>query len=186
LTLQLPKHFKLAYAKAQIEQRTAELAAEISAWADTAAAEAEGQIVALCVVRGGVYFFAGLLRALSVSVEPNFCRAWCYSSDENIQHETAVRVSMENVVATNRTILLVDDICDTSATLQKLENILYDLGAREVKSVVLIQREQDGSAYTPSWVGFRHKGDEWFVGYGMEDKNCYSNLPDVYALERSN
>ena len=60
---------------------------------------------------------------------------------------------------------------------------LLNAGAAEVKAAVLIQRVVAQQAFTPDWSGFVYPGPEWFVGYGLEDKNWWRNLKAVYCME---
>jgi hypoxanthine phosphoribosyltransferase len=157
---------------------------EIGDWAKEVYQEKDQPLLAVCVLRGAVLFFSDLIRAIPLSVEPAFCRTWSYSSKENAQMR-GVRVSVESVEAAGRSILIVDDICDTGATLKKLHQVFTNLGAAEVRTAVMIHRLIDNAPYNPDWSGFRYEGSEWFVGYGMEDCNRLQNLSDVYTITPS-
>lgn len=181
-SVEIPENFKLAYDRSAIVKSISAIAPEISAWAAECHKKTGQQVLAVCILRGGLFFFADLLQSIKTSVEPACCRTWSYSSDENAKTDGGVRVSVDDVAAQGRSILMVDDICDTGATLHKLQKVFLDLGAAEVRSAVLIHREVSNSVFTPSWSAFRYSGDEWFVGYGMEDRNHYANLPGVYTI----
>ena len=184
MLFRVPKNFVLAYSADQIRSRLEVLAEEISPWLCAVEEETGEQALAICVLRGGAFFFADLLRAFSVSVEPMFCRASSYSSEQNEQVGAQVNVSLESDCISGRGVLLVDDICDTGATLARLSEIVRERGAREVKSAVLIHRQVPESTFAPAWAAFVYPGREWFVGYGMEDRNHFSNLPEVYLLQK--
>jgi hypoxanthine phosphoribosyltransferase len=181
--MKLPEHYKLVYRPGQIRERLDELGIEIASWAELVKAETGEQVLAVCILRGAVFFLADLLRAIPETVEPTFCRAWSYSTATNEQSKRGVQVSVEHVAAEGRSLLLVDDICDTGNTLRALEKVFMDLGAREVRSAVLIRRLIKDAEYVPSWSAFDYDGEEWFVGYGLDDKNCYRNLPAVYNMK---
>ena len=93
-----------------------------------------------------------------------------------------VEITLDGLVVENRNILLVDDICDTGRTLKTLTANLTALGAREVKSAVLLRRETANAVFEPDWFGFHYSGEEYFVGYGLDDNNRAANLPDVYVI----
>lgn len=181
--MKLPAQYTVTFSAESIERRIRELGEEIAPWAQEVLAETGEQVLGICILRGGVHFFSDLMRAIPCSIEPFFCRASSYHSTVNEQSTTGVRVSFEDVRARGRSILLVDDICDTGATITKLTNIFGELGAAEVKTAVLVHRTIPGSA-VPTWSGFRYSGPEWFVGYGMEDRNMYTNLPDVCTIRK--
>ena len=179
----IPENYKLAFPYDQIQKRLTELGREITDWAEKAQDRTGRPVLGVCILRGGAPFFCDLVRRIPLSIETNYCRTWSYSSGTNIQQK-GIRISVEEVVAEGRAILLVDDICDTGATLLKLNNVLLQLGAVEVRTAVLVHRIMGRSKYAPSWEAFSHRGDEWFVGYGMEDRNQFSNLPEVYTITR--
>lgn len=179
--MELPPKYKPLYSSSEIEQRLARLGPEIGIWVSEVTANTKQQVLAVCILRGGAFFFTDLLRQIPVSIEPTFCRTWSYSSKSNEQ-ASGVRVSVDEVVAEGRAILMVDDICDTGSTLAKLEKVFLDLGASAVKSVVLVHRIVSQPKFKPSWSAFEFDSADWLVGYGMEDCNYYSNLPGVYRI----
>lgn len=176
--MKLPPNYNLAYSEELIAKRVTQLGAQIGEWA----AGDSDQILAVCVLRGGAPFFQDLIRKVPVSIEPTYCRTWSYSSESNLQQNGSVRVAVESVLAEGRRILIVDDICDSGATLLKLQNVFSELGAREVRTAVLIHRRVERSVFDPTWSAFEYHGEEWFVGFGMEDKNQFANLPAVYSI----
>jgi hypoxanthine phosphoribosyltransferase len=178
----LPKDYTLIYDAAAIAARVRLLSAEIDAWAIEVEKRGGGQLLAVCILNGAVFYFADLLRGISCSVQPAFCRAWSYSTEDNSQ--SGVKVSVDEIEAVGRSILLVDDICDTGATLAQLETVLSNLGAAEVRSAVLVRRELSAPACVPHWSAFEYKGSEWFVGYGMDNKGFHRNLSAVYTLKK--
>ena len=183
--MQIPANFKRAFTSEMIAASVARVGRQVTEWARDAEQRTGEQVLAVCVLRGGAPFFVDLIRAVETSVEPAYCRTWAYSSDVNshmLSPTGKVRVSVEEVVAGNRAIVIVDDICDTGATLGKLQRVFLDLGAAEVKSAVLIHRLVESSTFRPDWTAFEYSGSEWFVGYGMEDRNRFSNLSEVYTI----
>ena len=158
-----------------------ELGSEVNAWLDGIEFSENEQLLSVCVLRGGAFFFADLLRELCLSVEPFFCRARSYSSETNTQ-SSGVNIEIESVDLSGRVVLIVDDICDSGRTLAAITESFKERGAKDVRSVSLLYRASEQSVFKPDWHGFEYVGDEWFVGYGMEDKNTHSNLPGVYLI----
>ena len=184
MNYEVPSNYRLAYSSSQISTKVTALGREIGVWVEETTKRSKQDVLAVCILRGGAFFFTDLLRAIPRSVEPTFCRTWSYSSATNNQSSQGVRVAVDEVVAEGRAILMVDDICDTGATLAKLERVFRDLGASDVKSAVLIRRVLPEQCMVPSWSAFEAEGNDWFVGYGMEDKNRFSNIPAVYKVIR--
>ena len=178
----IPPHFNLLFPKAAIETRIDELAQAISPWAESSAQEHHQQVLALCILRGGVFFFSDLLKAIPLSIEPAFCHCTSYASNENLRQKPSVTIGLVSAALKGRTVLLVDDICDSGRTLQAVHKHCLEEGAREVKSAVTVFRETKHPSFKPDWHAFSYAGKEWLSGYGMEDKNHCSNYPDIYTL----
>lgn len=185
-TTDTPPHYKLIYDKASVASGVAKTAASITDWiglqADTLQSDDSQQVLAICILRGGTFFFADLLREIPRSVEAAYCSAKSYSIETN-ETSGELTFSIDNINAKGRRVLLVDEICDSGLTFERLIKAFSDAGALEVRTAALIDRKLETKEYVPDWSVFDHKGHEWFVGLGMDDKNTYTNLPDIYVVE---
>ncbi len=178
----IPENFKRVYSKEDIAYTVYKMAGKIRHWVKDAHEQDGQQVLAICILRGGVFFFADLLKEIPYTVEPSFCRAMSYSSEDNVQGN-GFHLVIEPAEMKRRHVLLVDDICDSGKTLKNLHAYALKNGAKMVRTAVLIHRNHEASAYTPDYIGFEYTGSEWFAGYGMEDKNHNSNFPEVYIIE---
>ena len=183
----LPENYRLVYSQAQIAERVRVLAGEITTWAQAAEKQSGKQVLVVCVLRRGSIFFADLFRAIGCSVDMEFCLASSYSADENRQESGPVLVNLLGGEwdCVGRSILVVDDICDTGRTLESIRESILAVGVAEVKSAVMINRELEKKSIIPDWTAFTYTGPEWFVGFGLDDENRNSNLSDIYILENT-
>lgn len=182
----IPAHFKLQFTEEQIHSRVKELGAEIDHWCKSVWAESRTDVVAIPVLRGGVYFFADLSRQITSSIEIAPVRTSAYDAGTNsAAKEVTVDQFADPVQIKGRVVLVVDDVCDSGRTLEQLEKSLLERGAREVRTVVLVRRLLPRPTFVPCWVGVEYDGPEWFVGYGMDDSERYRNLPAVYTIGRN-
>lgn len=181
---QIPGYFSELYSASAISERVIELGAEIRPWCERVWAESHTDVLAVPVLRGGIFFFADLVRALGVSVEIAPLKTESYESGVNGIERSSVSIYADNLAVKGRVVLIVDDICDSGRTLEQLEQELLARGAREVRTVTLIRRLLDKPTFVPCWVGFQYKGLEWFVGYGMDDGERWRNLPGVHIIKK--
>jgi hypoxanthine phosphoribosyltransferase len=181
----IPANFRLQYSQQQILSRVKELGAEIDEWCKSVWRESRTDVVAIPVLRGGVYFFADLSRHISSSIEIAPVKTSAYDAGTNAAKEVTVDQFADPVQIKGRVVLVVDDVCDSGRTLEQLERSLLERGAREVRTVVLVRRLLPRPTFVPCWVGLEYSGPEWFVGYGMDDNERYRNLPDVYVIGRN-
>ena len=180
---QIPSNFILHYSQDCIQARVKELGAEVSAWVEDIRRRTGADVLTIPVLRGGIFFFADLVRQFRTSVDISPVRAWAYNASQNTQ-EDAVRLSLDGVAAERRSVLLVDDICDSGNSLHALTESFVKAGAHEVRSAVLVRRKLASAPIVPDYVGFEYEGDEWFVGYGMDDCDRWRNLPGIYIIKQ--
>ena len=181
----VPTNFKLLYTSSQITERIAQLGEDIGVWAREVWEQSHTDVIAIPILRGGVYFFTDLSRAIPFSVEIASAQAWAYQEAKDGVPRDVVKVNISSVPAEGRRILLVDDICDSGRTLAALKENLLEAGALEVRTAVLIKRMMESETFDPDWVAFEYSGKEWFVGYGMDNVDRWRNLPDVHIITQS-
>lgn len=179
----IPEHFSIQYSAEQIAEASCTLGSSIADWGTEVWNSTGKDILAIPILRGGIFFFADLVREIHCSVEVAPARTRAYTITGN-EEADEIELDLREVPAEGRSILLVDDICDSGRTLQTLTKAFQEIGATEVRSAVLIKRMLEQKTFDPEWVGFQFDGDEWFVGYGMEDSNRWSNLPDIYTIQQ--
>jgi hypoxanthine phosphoribosyltransferase len=182
--MKIPAHFKLVYSAAEIADACRKLGQAITPWAETVSASSGQDLIAVPILRGGLFFFADLVRAIQTSVEVAPLQTSFYEEGQNnILRSDGGSLPVSVSHFHNRSVLLVDDICDSGQTLSALRPHLLSAGAREVRAAVLVRRLPSALlSFQPEWTGFDYHGSEWFVGYGMEDSGRWRNLPDVYAI----
>lgn len=177
-----PTDYTLQYSAEDIRLAVHRVGVELSEWAAGVEKSSGRDIIAVPVLRGGIYFFADLMREIHCSVEMAPVRTRSYVDEVNAAQRDRVEIQLDGLDVSGRAILLVDDICDSGRTMRVLKDHLLARGATEVRSAVLIKRVHDACVFEPDWSAFHYAGPEWFVGYGMEDGNRWTNLPDIYTI----
>lgn len=136
------------------------------------------------VLKGIVFFIADLLRVITVSVELDFLAVSSYSADS--RNNGLVRLAKDlEISITGRHVLFVEDVIDTGLTLNYL---LRNLQARQPASLevcVLFNKPKNRLIEIP----IKYKGfdlpDRFVVGYGLDYREKYRNLPYVGLLKPS-
>lgn len=180
----LPPNYRLMFSPEVIASRIGEMGTEINRWANETSSTTGRDVLAIPVLRGGMFFFSDLMRLVTTSVEVAPARVKAYDQNTNIER-ASLSLSFDGVRVKDRHIILIDDICDSGRTHKILTDHLYGEGAVEVKCAVLVRRKLEISVFDPDWIGFEFSGPDWFVGYGMDDGNRWSNLPGVYIIKES-
>lgn len=161
----------------QIQKRIRELAAGI-------AASYEFDVI-LSALTGAYMFTADLSRALAKpQIRIAFIKASSYG--DGTESSGQIKVSgLEKIDLKGKRVLLVDDILDTGNTMFALTHMLKDTGAAEVRTCVLMNKEERRTANIHAdFVGFEIK-NEFVVGYGLDYAEEYRTLPDIWTLEET-
>ncbi|MGB0774958.1 MAG: phosphoribosyltransferase, partial [Akkermansiaceae bacterium] len=82
-------------------------------------------------------------------------------------------------------VLLLDDILDTGRTLDAVMKKLKEHGAEKITTCVLLSKDiPREEVMEADYTGFVI-GDEFVVGYGLDYRGLYRNLPYVGILKES-
>jgi hypoxanthine phosphoribosyltransferase len=160
----------------QIEQRVAELGKAISR-------DYEGCNPLLVGVLKGVFpFMADLLRMITISVEVDFIAVSSYSADSRQQGLVRLQKDLEEPIG-GRHVLFVEDVIDTGLTLSYLLRNLRARGPASLKVCALFDKSRRRLIDIP----LQYKGfdlpDRFVVGYGLDYRERYRNLPFVGLLK---
>jgi len=159
----------------EIERRIGELGAQLSR-------DYEGREPLLIgVLRGVTCFMADLMRHISLPLSIDFMAISSYEGKEG----GAVRIvkDLEEPLA-GRDVLVVDDIVDTGMTLNTLLQGLRLRGPASLKVCALLDKRVRRLVDVPiDYVGFEVP-DEFVVGYGLDFRQKFRNLPFIAALRK--
>ena len=144
----------------------------------------EGDLVLICVLKGGVAFLTDLMRHVSVPHEIDFLAISSYGAGQR-ESTGAVRLIMDlKADIAGRDVLIVEDIVDSGRTMQYL---LRTLGARNPSSLricTLLSKPSRREVDVPlDYIGFEIP-NEFVLGYGLDLDEKYRNLPYVAVLKR--
>ncbi len=169
-------HRRILFSKEQIDKRVNELALEISR-------DYQGvEPVFVGLLKGVIFFFSDLLRAISIPARIDFIRAESYGN--SMESSGNIRITKDvEVDLRSKHVIVVDDIVDTGLTLSHIVDVVRSRGAETIKVCALIDKmERRTSNINIDYWGFRiEKG--FVVGYGLDYAEKFRCLPDIYVLE---
>jgi len=134
------------------------------------------------VLNGVVFFFADLMREISIPVRMDFMRAASYGSRMTSSGEIVITKDVEKPVK-DRHIVLVEDIVDTGHTLAFVLKQMKERNPASLKvCALLVKLERREVEVVIDYPGFTIESG-FVVGYGLDYKEEYRNLPDIYLLK---
>lgn len=146
----------------------------------------EGKSLSLVgVLIGSVMVLADLVRMLNLPLRVNMIQARCDHAKGICMGPLVIDEDLLSYSVQGRHVLVVDDIFHTGRTCWNLVPQIDELGPASVRTAVLLQKEgQSEVAIKPDFVGFTIP-NEYVVGYGLDYRDKYRNLPYIAALEPS-
>ncbi|MBL7662046.1 hypothetical protein JNK13_04755 [bacterium] len=178
----IPQNYELVFSKSQIHASVHTLAETIRPWANRVLHRTNHAPLALTVLRGGVFFAADFLRELGVSCELSFIGAKSYSQLDNSQ-APVVELSKFEAEIKDRGVIVLDDICESGKTFAAISQLLKSKQAFDVRTIALILRDTGKERVFEPDYGLTFHGPDWLVGYGLDDCNENSNLPEIYRIK---
>jgi hypoxanthine phosphoribosyltransferase len=134
------------------------------------------------VLKGVVFFMADLLRSITIPVEVDFIAISSYSPETRGQGFVRLVKDLE-ISILGRQILFVEDVIDTGLTLNYILNNLRARQPAGLEVCVLFDKTERRLIDIP----IRYKGfdlpDRFVVGYGLDHREKYRNLPFVGLLK---
>lgn len=165
---------QVLYSSAEIHQRVRELAEQISK------DYADSHPLMVGVLRGVFCFMADLVRQMSIPVDIEFMAISYYSGGDS----AAVKITKDmDLNVADRHVIMVEDIVDTGMTLNYMLNYLKTRKPASLAVCTLLDKRARRIVDVPlNYIGFEVP-DKFVVGYGLDYREEYRNLPFIGILE---
>jgi len=161
------------------------IAARVEAMADQIAPRIDDDAVAVCLLTGGLWFAADLMRALAVrGRQPLFDALWLssYADKRKSLGRVQVRAGLQRPVE-GRMVLLIDDVVDSGLSLVEAVRIARGAGAVSVLSAAFARKPwPTPRGIEPDFVGWEAP-DRFLAGYGLDEAGRLRGLPGIHALD---
>ena len=159
-----------------IQERVRELGQAISA--DYAGKD----LLLVTVLRGGIFFLVDLVRAISIPVAIDLMAISSYGPGAEKQGVVRILKDLEEPIG-GRHVLVVEDVIDTGLTLSSLLRHLAPREPASLKVCTLLDKPARRIANLPiAYRGFECP-DAFVVGYGLDYRQYYRNLPYLALLK---
>ncbi|EAR11743.1 adenylate kinase [Polaribacter irgensii 23-P] len=132
------------------------------------------------ILNGCFLFAADFIRAYDGDCEVSFVKLASYEgTSTNGQIKSLVGINED---LTNRTVIILEDIIDTGATLQEIYNIFQDKKVKQLKVATLFFKPDVFRKELPiDYIG-QSIADKFIVGYGLDYNGLGRNYPEIYQL----
>ncbi|MDE7076501.1 MAG: hypoxanthine phosphoribosyltransferase [Clostridia bacterium] len=164
------------------EKQIAEKVKEAAAWLDEKFKDAKTPPLAVSVLKGSVFFFCDLVRAMNTPVELDFMTVSSYGNSAESSGIPKIIMDL-SVSVQGRDVILVEDIVDSGHTLVRMRELISGRGAKSFTVVTLFDKPSRRKAPVKADYSCFEVGDDFIVGYGLDYAQQYRSLPYVGVLK---
>ncbi len=166
---------KVLITREQIDQAVRRLGKQITE-------DYEGKTpVFVCILKGAVMFFTDLLRQVDLTVTTDFMAISSYGDSTKTSGVVRILKDLDHDVL-GKDVLVVEDIVDSGLTLSYIKKALDERGANSVRIVTLLDKPDRRKVELKADYACFVIPNEFVVGYGLDFKEEYRNLPFVGVL----
>jgi hypoxanthine phosphoribosyltransferase len=170
------KTFELYLPNKDVQDRIGEMAVEL----EDLIGKSDKEILLVGILNGAFAITAELVKCLNISFKVTFIKIKSYKGTE--ASDMKVILGMEEDL-TNKVVVLIDDIVDTTRTLLKAKQILFEAGAENILCCSLFAKKDNWERpLKMDIVGFYIPND-FIVGFGLDYNGWGRNLQDVYVVK---
>ena len=175
-----PEPYREAIARVLIDEST--LQKRIQAMGEAIARDyADKDPVFVGVLKGVLFFMADLLRYTPIPLAVDFMAISSYSPETRSQGFVRITKDLDLCIE-GRHVIFVEDIIDTGLTLGYLLRLLQSRHPASLEVAALFDKPGRRLIdIKPRYLGF-HLPDLFVVGYGLDFREHYRNLPFVGVL----
>jgi len=160
-----------------LQARVKELGAQISA------DYPDGDLLLICILRGGVPFLVDLSRSITTPHKMDFMAVSSYGTGARESSRSA-RVTLDlQMDIQGQQVLLVEDIVDSGHTISSVLNLLKTRNPKTLKVCALLDKPERREADVPvDYLGFTIP-NKFVFGYGLDLDEYHRNLPFVGVVD---
>ena len=165
------------------EEQIAEKVKEAAAWLDEKFKNTDTPPLAISVLKGSVFFFCDVVRAMKTPVQLDFMTVSSYGNSAESSGMPKIVMDLAASVQ-GRDVILVEDIVDSGHTLVRMRDLITGRGAKSFTVVTLFDKPARRKVPIKADFSCFEIGDEFIVGYGLDYAQKYRSLPYIGVLKR--
>ena len=134
------------------------------------------------ILKGALPFMADLMKQMPILLEYDMMDVSSYGSALTSSGEVKIVKDLDASIE-GRHVIIVEDIIDTGRTLKYIQDMLMRRNAKSVKIATLLDKPSGRvTNLDVDWKCFDIP-DEFVVGYGLDYRENYRNLPYIGVLK---
>ena len=168
---------KILVTREEIEEKVSALGKELSE------EYADKNPIIVGILKGALPFMADLMKEMDIFLEYDMMDVSSYGTGLTSSGEVKIIKDLDSSLD-GRHVIIIEDIIDTGRTLKYLTEMFWHRGAASIKIVTLLDKPSGRVVdLKADWTCFEIP-DEFVVGYGLDYRENYRNLPYVGVLKK--
>ena len=165
------------------EEQIAAKVKEAAAWLDEKFKNCTTPPLAISVLKGSVFFFCDVVRAMQTPVQLDFMTVSSYGNSTESSGVPKIVMDLAASVQ-GRDVILVEDIVDSGNTIVRMRDLIVGRGAKSFTVVTLFDKPARRVIPVKADFSCFEVGDEFIVGYGLDYAQQYRSFPYIGILKR--
>lgn len=144
---------------------------------------AGSDLIALCVLKGAMFFCSDLMRQIGFDVALDFIQISSYGNQKTSSGVVTI-LKEPQLDMRDRTVLIIEDIIDSGLSMNEVfRYIKLDRGAKEVRTATFLDKPTARKVeFQADYIGFSID-PKFVIGYGLDYAEKYRNVPEIQVLE---
>ena len=136
----------------------------------------------LAVLNGSFMFAADLLKEITIPCEISFIKLASYTGTSSSGMVTEIIGLTEEIKG--RTVVIIEDIVDTGATIEKLVDLLSKKNVKQIKIASLLFKPESYTKKIKLDYIAMEIPNEFIIGYGLDYNGLGRNTKDLFILKK--
>lgn len=168
---------KVLITKKQIEEKTNEIASIIEKKYSNAK-----YIKLIGLLKGSMVFMSDLMKKINLPVKIDFMEVSSYGDLTNSSGNIKILKDLSHDIS-GEEVIIVEDIIDTGLTLNHIYELLKSRKPESLTIASFLVKDKKHKMKHPiDFYGFKIE-DDFVIGYGLDYKGYYRNLPFIAEFE---
>jgi len=142
------------------------------------------EIMAICILRGGVMFLTDLIRHIKPPVAIDFMGVSSYGvGSRSSDGQVRITLDLTTSIGGKHVLIIVEDIIDSGNTLSSVIEMLRTRNPASLEVCTLLNKFSRREVDVPiKYCGFDIP-DKFVFGYGLDMDEYYRNLPFIGVVD---
>ncbi len=139
------------------------------------------EMIALCVLKGAVFFCTDLVRNISHDVALDFIQVSSYGNQKYSSGVVTI-LKEPQLDMHGKAVLIIEDIIDSGLSMREVFRYIESRGASMVRTATFLDKPAARKVpFSADYVGFSIE-PQFVIGYGLDYAEKYRNIPEVQVL----